>query len=681
MSGTHEINFAPEHYHAVNKFRRDVFAPGAPRDISIIELKLWHADAVDHSWRSQFLHDMPDFLAGYFGHRYETLLKSGKSGRRRANTFLRNTIGKNVLPRLKKVTQQWQKDYTHGMPSPFKDQLDSLPTYDRQQIRDLSYDVANYLGEAFNVWTEETAPEQAPDKKEAAQRTANAYVYLAQEAIRCGTTPPYWESVKKTGRIKRRHAESGLLRMMAPEWWRIRLKRRRDLQREHMAIAVGQVQRSATAYVSRSTLGEWVEQKKRNREFFKRFDLINGDGDRISMAATVDRSNANPAIRRCELMARMRGFEDIANDMGCAGVFYTITAPSRYHSVHRRGGFVSQWNGSSPRETQKYLCKVWSKIRAALSREEIHLFGFRVVEPHHDGTPHWHMLFFMLPEHKARATEIMAKYAREEDADELNTPQAMKARFHAEDIDPAKGSATGYIAKYISKNIDGYALDDEKDGETDGNAREMAKAVSAWSSRWRIRQFQQIGGAPVTVWRELRRMRGQTLDDPRMDAVLASADVAVDWAAYTQAQGGPLVARDDLVIRLAYEITECGNEYGEDVQRVQGIYSPQVAGSEVPTRLVKWEKVAKLSEAPAEDAVPGRNAAPWSSVNNCTGAERRRLELELKSRGFEGSEDEIAILMRGSGLDYAGVGKLRYRNGKISEESAGTPGEMWPGWC
>lgn len=287
MSGTQEINFAPEHYHAVNQFRRDVFAPGAPRDISIIELKLWHADAVDHSWRSQFLHDMPDFLAGYFGHRYETLLKSGKSGRRRANTFLRNTIGKNVLPRLKKVTQQWQKDYTHGMPSPFKDQLDSLPTYDRQQIRDLSYDVANYLGEAFNVWTEETAPEQAPDKKETAQRTADAYAYLAQEAIRCGTTPPYWESVKKTGRIKRRHAESGLLRMMAPEWWRIRLKRRRDLQREHMAIAVGQVQRSATAYVSRSTLGEWVEQKKRNREFFKRFDLINSDGDRISMAATV----------------------------------------------------------------------------------------------------------------------------------------------------------------------------------------------------------------------------------------------------------------------------------------------------------------------------------------------------------------------------------------------------------
>ncbi|HAZ6607294.1 TPA: hypothetical protein J0615_000126 [Escherichia coli] len=49
--------------------------------------------------------------------------------------------------------------------------------------------------------------------------------------------------------------------------------------------------------------------------------------------------------------------------------------------------------------------------------------------------------------------------------------------------------------------------------------------------------------------------------------VLAAADVG-DWAAYTQAQGGALVARRDLVVRLAYEITEQGNEYAEDVQRI-----------------------------------------------------------------------------------------------------------------
>lgn len=147
------------------------------------------------------------------------------------------------------------------------------------------------------------------------------------------------------------------------------------------------------------------------------------------------------------------------------------------------------------------------KARAAISRAGIHVFGFRVVEPHHDGTPHWHMLLFMRPQDVDTVRDILCYHARITDSEELQTPNALKARFHVEAIDPAKGSATGYIAKYISKNIDGFALDGEQDEETGENLRDMAKSVSAWASRWRIRQFQQIGGAPVTVWRELRRLR------------------------------------------------------------------------------------------------------------------------------------------------------------------------------
>ncbi len=71
------------------------------------------------------------------------------------------------------------------------------------------------------------------------------------------------------GRLTERQAHSGILRMMAPDWWYLRLKRARDLQREHLAIAVGQVQKAANAYVSRKTTGEWIDQKRRNTEFFK----------------------------------------------------------------------------------------------------------------------------------------------------------------------------------------------------------------------------------------------------------------------------------------------------------------------------------------------------------------------------------------------------------------------------
>lgn len=103
---------------------------------------------------------------------------------------------------------------------------------------------------------------------------------------------------------------------------------------------------------------------------------------------------------------------------------------------------MSQWNGFSPRDTQRYLCNVWAKVRAAISRAGFHVFGFRVVESHHDGTPHWHMLRFIRPHDIEAVRDILCYHARIADSEELQTPNAPMARFHVEPIDPAKGSST-----------------------------------------------------------------------------------------------------------------------------------------------------------------------------------------------------------------------------------------------
>ncbi|WP_414734213.1 hypothetical protein [Cronobacter dublinensis] len=160
---------------------------------------------------------------------------------------------------------------------------------------------------------------------------------------------------------------------------------------------------------------------------------------------------------------------------------------------------------------------------------------------------------------------------------------------------------------------------------------------------------------------------------------MAAADLASDWASYTHLQGGPLVARRDLIVRLAYEITEQGNEYGEDVQRVQGIYSPHVQGSEVVMRLVKWAIVPKLAEASAEAGFSGGAAAPWSSVNNCTRGSRR-LTIELQNRGFDGSDLEIDALLRGSSLALSSGKSLIDRKGRLQERMPQPQNETWPGW-
>ena len=334
---------------------------------------------------------------------------------------------------------------------------------------------------------------------------------LQDECRAFGYTPPY----NRNDGLHQSEAECGILRLVCQRAWENKLNTKRMTMREHLAIAVGQVQKAASPYCSRDCMHEWKNQKQRNRDFIKGMSIFDEDsGEEIALYDMFYKSTANPAIRRCELMVRMAGYQSIATVMGCDGLFLTLTSPSKYHNTRKKGGFVDQWLGNSPKDAQRYLCQVWARIRAQLKREELPVFGMRVAEPHHDGTPHWHLLMFMQPDHVDRIREIFIGYAIDEEITELFPkvyrkpivgPLDYRPRCDVKMMDPSKGTATGYIAKYISKNIDGYGMKGELDGETGRDQREMAAHVTAWASRWRIRQFQPIGGAPVTTYRELRR--------------------------------------------------------------------------------------------------------------------------------------------------------------------------------
>lgn len=559
------------------------------------------------------LASLPHYVRSFYARKLEQMDARGKKA---ADGWLLNTFERHVLSRIDHVNDRYLPNAT--LPAalmPLRSEFFRLLWAGKNELKRLAHSLADILQSEFMrefdfQYARTTDPHFS---------TLSAYGRMGFLASHLNTAVPGW-SAYCSEELEGEDALKCVARLQSPQWWLNRLRRMHARWREHLMIAAGYVHKKAAPYCSDPCLQEWTAQKKANREYLKAMELEDQDtGERFSLIDKVAASTANPANRRRELMARMRGFEDIADEMGLAGAFFTLTAPSKYHAMQHNGKRNGKYNDASPRDTQQYLCKVWARTRAAWLRNGIRVFGFRVAEPHHDETPHWHLLLFMAPENIDLATDIFQEQALKEDG---NEPGALENRFEMKLIDKEKGSATAYIAKYISKNIDGYQLDEDTDDDTGKPLKEMARRVSAWASRWAIRQFQQIGGAPVTVWRELRRLGERELVlHPEIERVRAPADAST-WAGYVMAQGGPLVARDDLRVRLSYEVTENGNIYGDDVSKISGVYSPfALSDSAIYTRTTQYKIVPKRKQDDASGFdfdFSGGNAAPRSSVNNCT---------------------------------------------------------------
>jgi hypothetical protein len=422
-----------------------------------------------------------------------------------------------------------------------------------------------------------------------------------------------------------------MLRCVDAAWWRRNLRRVHGRVFEHAAIRLGFVSIRQGAYASNETVQRRMAQSQRNARTLQGVEMENENGDKFTLAELAAKGVGNKAIRRGELMLRMAGCEQIATERGDVGMFITTTCPSKYHAVLAASGTVNpNYNGATPREAQAHLTDVWACTRAKNHRDGIHPYGFRIAEPHHDGCPHWHMLLFVAPEHAAQLEENMRRYALAEDGDE---PGAAKNRLKVVRIDPAKGTAAGYIAKYVGKNIDGEHVGEQLD--RDGNAVPAdlvgdavvapSQRVEAWASAWGIRQFQAVGQPPVTVWRELRRVAAeQVADAPEHIAAAWAAcqretatDVetgevtvtqAANYAAYIKAQGGVNMGRAYL-IGVAAPVQMREGRYGLSERPVPtGIYCRTAPDTVYASTRYEWKRIAA--------AAP--QGFPWTRVNNCT---------------------------------------------------------------
>ena len=456
------------------------------------------------------------------------------------------------------------------------------------------------------------------------------YKWCGEIALSAGFKIPHWEKIENDKRIKAEHIDSTLIRLTCEKWW---FKQMRTTQRrmvEHVAIACGEVRANAASYISNQSFQEWQLQQRKNHDYLRAMIIENIDNpeEQVELFDMFLKSSSNPALRRNEMMVRLRGLEEWAEENNNEALFLTLTAPSSFHA----GNGNKKWSGVNPRETQNYLNKVWQQFRALLSKRNIKFYGMRVAEPHKDGTPHWHALAYVPAEHKEEVIRLFKQKALELDGNEKG---AAEHRCKVEECDKTKGSATAYIAKYIAKNIDGFALAGEvSDEDPTLSLHDNALRVRAWASRWGIRQFQFYGGASISVWRELRRLISGQADDEIINKAQAAAGIANDYAAYMEIQGGALAKRTDQPIKLDYE-TKPANKYGEQRKAIIGLAN-RFSLKQVISRTKKWQikkrpqDFVQRTESMVERSSTANNSArsaPWTCVSNCN---RSILEQKIK---------------------------------------------------
>ena len=346
-------------------------------------------------------------------------------------------------------------------------------------------------------------------------------------------------------------------RLSDAAWWLRVLRVAHNKRAEGAALDAGLVSKRAAVYCSDDTLERRTSQRKRNIATLENIKMMNTNtGDVMTLAQIAGAGTANHENRRAELVTRVRGFEELAEKYKHSAEFITVTCPSRMHAVLANGKANPKYDGTKPDDAQKYLVECWARVRALMAKRGVRFYGLRIAEPHHDATPHWHMILFFrnCEKIKKQIRQAFTHYfvysdnfinmTNKEIIDRCaNALKFVSINDEVNKKTGKKNTASGYVLKYVLKNIGGIK-DDVSDEAPQHESESLYERVEAWASCWRIRQFQQIGGHYVSVWRELRRVDECKLEGKRPSFVKAwktcqkTGENLADFAGFIESMGG-----------------------------------------------------------------------------------------------------------------------------------------------
>ncbi len=307
-----------------------------------------------------------------------------------------------------------------------------------------------------------------------------------------------------------------ILRAQCKKFWRNELEKkcnqdRLNYEANNRLVGAGNDPNFSGAqqlYCSDATLQRIKEKQAANESSLANQYIINTQTGETANLLEVIRNKEESKV--AEIYNLCKSLERLSDSQSFKWAFITLTAPARYHPNPSKGKNRYDRN-IGIKASHDYINNNWKRIRAILSSRGIPAspetyFGFRTVEPHKDGSIHWHVILFSS---KNMLGEI-EKAIREK------FPTRAAAEIMIGEYGPGSAKASSYIFKYIIKAFSKKDLPQSNQDDTADSYRE-SKDLASMRNRERvqaaikslnIRQFQLFGVRNlITTFRKINSLK------------------------------------------------------------------------------------------------------------------------------------------------------------------------------